>query len=144
MPIKMKKAPPKKTAAKKQKDLLNASKQRFEDGKTEVYGIFLIRQGLKSRTEQILALAESLDVATYFCETTLMPKYCSENVKNSIHTLGKNGKPLPVNKTNDLLLIKHEDFVRTEEGRTNANPLWYWNIAKMTIITKRDIANGTT
>lgn len=124
--------------AKKQADLLNGSIKSF--GKlSNIVGIFLVRQGLRGRTEQFTTLAVDEQTAIEFCRLTLMPKLCSENTKLSMHTIGKDGEPLTVNKSNDLLLIKRIDFVRTEEGRTNSNPLWYWNIAKLTIITKHGV-----
>lgn len=127
-----------KSKAKGQKALLNLSKKIFTEP-AEIYGVFLIRQGLKGRTEQFVTLAKDHDTAVAFCRTTLMPKYCSENQKQSMHTLGKDNEPLQVNHTNDKLLIKTTDFVRTEEGRTNSNPLWYWNIAKLTVITSKHL-----
>ena len=136
-----------KSKAKEQQKLINLSKQVFSEPK-DIFGVFLIRQGLKGRTEQFTTLAISEEVAVAFCRNTLMPKYCASNQKESMHTLGKDNEPLRVNYTNDLLLIKRIDFVRTEEGRTNSNPLWYWNIAKLTIITSKHLIaesdNGTT
>lgn len=138
---KTKKKPTRKVSpSKKQSDLLNGSVKSFGQPSniqpSNIVSIFLVRQGLRGRTEQIVALADNESTAIEFCRTTLMPKYCNENTKNSLRTLGKDGESLNVNKSNDQLLIKRIDFVRTEEGRTNANPLWYWNIAKMTIINK--------
>lgn len=134
----IKKKPTRKSKAKQQAGLLKLSLESFGQ-LSSIVAIFLVRQGLKGRNEQITALAEDEETAVKFCRTTLMPQLCKKNEKESVATIGKDGEYLAVNKSNDLLLIKRIDFVRTEEGRTSANPVWYWNIAKMTIITKHGI-----
>lgn len=124
--------------AKKQRDLINGSISRF-GRKSDIYGIFLIRQGLRVRSEQFVALAHSLEDAKAFCRNTLTPKLCSENIKSSLRTVNQKGELLLVNFSKDQLLIKTQDFVRKEEGRVNSNPLWYWNIALLTIIKHTNI-----
>lgn len=137
------------TKAKKQKRLLNLSKEIQEAvlDKDTVIAIFLIRQGVRVRSEQFIGIADCHTTAVEFCRNTLMPQAYSDNQKKAIHFRGNNGEPLAVNgKTSDTLLIKGIDFSRKEEGRINSNPLWFWNIVEVTVfkspksLTKTDNA----
>lgn len=100
-------------------------------------GIFLVRQGLRARTEQYITLANSKEDALWFCRNFLTPKYCRENESHSLHFYNpKVDKTLKVNSDRNHLLIKGEDFDRRELGRTNQDPLWYLNIATLTVVKK--------
>lgn len=124
-----------KPPATKQKDLLDLSKQALTKLSKNIYGIFLVRQGLRSRSEQFMAIAASHKLAVDFCRNTLTPKYCADNRKNSLLYYDKKTKEtIDVVYDQDHLMIKGVDFVRTEEGRTNGNPLWYWNVAQVHIV----------
>lgn len=129
---------PRVSNTKKQQDLIQGSINRF-GRKSDVYGIFLIRQGLRVRSEQFVTLAHSFKEAQAFCRNTLTPKLCNENVKSSLRTINHKGELLLVNFSNNKLLIKTQDFVRKEEGRVNSNPLWYWNIALLTVLKHSNI-----
>jgi len=124
-----------KSPDSKQKDLLELSKQALTKPSKNIYGVFLIRQGLRSRSEQFMALALSHKLAVEFCRHTLTPLYCKENQKKSLHYYDpKQKKTIDVVYDQDHLMIKGLDFVRTEEGRTNSNPIWYWNIANINVV----------
>lgn len=117
----------------KQKKLIDLSIKSNTKVAHNIYGVFLVRQGLRARSEQFMGIAISYTQATKFCRSTLTPKYCSDNEKVSLHFV-TNDERIRVNYSNDLLMIKGLDFVRTEQGRMNANPTWYWNIAKINVI----------
>jgi len=123
-----------KSPDSKQKDLLELSKQVLTKPSKNIYGIFLVRQGLRSRSEQFMAIAVSHKLAVDFCRNTLTPKYCKDCEKQSLHYIGKGKERLNTVYDQDHLMIKGLDFVRTEEGRTNSNPLWYWNIANINVV----------
>lgn len=125
-----KKKPPARSPNKKQKALLNMPKKNTKN----IYAIFLVRQGLRSRSEQFITLADAKEVAITFCRTTLTPKYCKENL-DSIRT-GPDESKLPVTYDRNLLLIKNIDFSRKEFGRINSSPLWYWNVTEISVLTK--------
>jgi hypothetical protein len=98
--------------------------------------IFLVRQGLRARSEQFIGIAKDRASAIQFCRHTTMTKCYSDNIKYSIHTVDtKTEEDLNVNFATDKLLIKGIDFSRRDEGRINSNPLWYWNISDVTFIT---------
>ena len=123
-----------KSPQAKQEALLDISKQALTEMSHNIRGIFLVRQGLRSRSEQFMAIAANQKQAEMFCRNTLTPRYCKENEKQSLHFISGRNKKLKVIYNNDHLLIKAIDFVRTEEGRTNCNPLWYWVIAAIHIV----------
>jgi hypothetical protein len=106
---------------------------------SEIHGIWLVRQGLRSRSEQYIAIALNRDNAIAYCRLTLTPRYCRENLKESL-VLDKGDETLKVNygNNNNQLLIKGIDFSRQETGRTNQNPLWYWVVAPVPIV--KDLA----
>ena len=118
----------------KQKDLVALSVEALTKKSKNIYGIFLVRQGLRSRSEQFMAIAVSHKLAVEFCRNTLTPKYCKDCEKQSLHYIGKGNERLSTIYDQDHLMIKGLDFVRTEEGRTNSNPLWYWNIANINVV----------
>lgn len=119
---------------KNQKKLIDLAIRSNTRLANNIYGIFLVRQGLRQRSEQFMAIAMGHGQAVNFCRNTLTPKYCNENSKNSLHFIDNGNEYLKVNFDNSRLMIKGLDFVRTEEGRSNNNPLWYWNIAKINIV----------
>lgn len=126
----------------KQKKLIDISLKFNTRQADHIYGVFLVRQGLRQRSEQFMAIAISYIQAIRFCRNTLTPKYCNENERDSLHFVS-NGKRLMVNYSKDLLMIKGVDFIRQEEGRTNDNPLWYWNVVKVNIIKhQEEVTNG--
>ena len=133
----MAKRKPQPTTAQKQKKLIDLSKQSNTKLANNIYGVFLVRQGLRARSEQFMAIAVSYIQAVRFCRNTLTPKYCKDNEKLSLH-FESNGQKLSVNYSPSQLMIKGADFVRTEEGRTNSNPLWYWNVAKINVIKNQE------
>ena len=112
-----------------------------------VYVIFLIKQELHKRTEQFFGVKRTQSDATYFCRHMITPKECQENIKYGnfyIPVSDEEGvvAEIPVNfeapelglksdtiPTEGKLLIKGIDFTRKDEGRSNNNPRWYWNIA---------------
>lgn len=109
---------------------------------SSIYGIFLVRQGLKARTEQIITLAITRGDAEWFCRNYLTPKFCRENESLSLKFHNpETDESLNVNKDSNHLMIKGIDFNRRESGRTNQNPLWYLNIAEITIVNKQLIIN---
>jgi len=111
---------------------------------THIYGIFLVRQGLKARTEQIVTLAITREDAEFFCRNYLTPKYCRENESTSLKFYNPaSDETLRLNHDSNHLMIKGIDFNRREPGRTNQNPLWYLNIAEITIVNKQSIINQT-
>lgn len=115
-----------------------------------LFGVFLVRQALRARTEQFITVALTRDDAIWFCRNYLTPKYCNENNKSSLKFFNPvKDETLRVNSDNDHLLIKGIDFNRREAGRTNQDPLWYLNIAEITIVNKESIIkmeqqNGNT
>lgn len=123
-----------KPASAKQKDLLALAKESLTKPSKNIYGVFLVRQGLRSRSEQFMAIALSHKLAVEFCRNTLTPKYCKDCEKQSLHYIGKSGETISTIFDHDHLMIKGIDFVRTEEGRTNSNPLWYWNVANINVV----------
>jgi len=94
-----------------------------------VYGIWLVRQGLRARSEQFITIAVNRKDAVKFCKKVYTHKYCADNNKNALIYPGTK-----VNAGNDHLLIKGEDFSRQDQGRVNSNPLWFWVIAPTKII----------
>ncbi len=126
----------------KQKKLIDLSTSFNTKLVNNIYGVFLVRQGLRSRSEQFMAIATSYVQAIRFCRNTLTPKYCTDNDKQSLHFLNKK-EQLDVNYSKNQLMVKGADFVRTQEGRTNSNPLWYWNVARINIIkTLQEMKDG--
>jgi len=116
------------SAAQKQKALMELALKTIKRTGT-VYGVWLVRQGLRSRSEQFITIAVDKASAKTFCRKVLTHKYCSDNNANALVYPG-----IKVNMGNDHLLIKGEDFSRQEQGRVNSNPLWYWVIAPTKII----------
>ena len=121
------------SASKKQKELDKLTVKVLTT-KSKLYGIWLVRQGLRARTEQYIAVAKNKDIAVKFCRHYLTPKYWSENEKLSLRLIIDNSAKLKVNYGKNQLLIKGIDFTRQEEGRTNQNPLWYWVVAPVPIV----------
>lgn len=122
--------------AKKQKKLLALSEEIHESklSQDSVVAIFLIRQGIRVRSEQFTGIADCRSTAIEFCRNTLMPQAYSDNQKKAIHYQSESGEALAVNgEIRDTLLIKGIDFTRKEEGRINSNPLWFWNIVDVTV-----------
>lgn len=106
-----------------------------QTSKQTTWCIFLVRQGLRARSEQFIGIARDRAAAIQFCRDTTMTKCYSDNIKNSIHTMNALGENLDVNFATDRLLIKGIDFTRRDEGRINSNPLWYWNISEVVFLT---------
>lgn len=127
----MKKTSRVQSKSQKEKKMIQLAKEihQVNSNKTACC-IFLVRQGLRARSEQFIGIAINRLEATKFCRSTTMAKCYSDNIKNSIHTTdSKTGESLNVNFETDKLLIKGIDFTRKDEGRINSNPLWYWNIS---------------
>lgn len=135
MPIKKKTKPLTKT--QKQKKFVELAKEIHTNTpgvQEHVFSIFLVRQGLRGRTEQFIGVTFDRDVAIDFCRTTKMEKNARENEKLSLLVVNPSTKEnYDVNYAKDLLLIKGIDFTRRDEGRVNSCPLWYWNIAEITV-----------
>lgn len=123
--------------AKKQKELNEGTVETLTT-KSNLYGIWLVRQGLRMRSEQYLAVAESEKDAKQFCRLFHTPLYCRENNSKSLGLSVENSKINKVNYDNSHLLIKGIDFNRRETGRTNQSPLWYLVIAPIPIVRQLD------
>lgn len=103
-----------------------------------VFLVFLIKQELNVRKEQFFAVRGTEAEAIEFCRNLDMTPYCKQNTHYSAHftatvvnktTNESELVQIPVNYDNTHLLIKATDFSRADEGRTNNNPRWYWNIS---------------
>lgn len=121
--------------AKKQAGLTEVAMRAFTKLDNSIHGIWLVRQGLRSRSEQYIAIAKNRKDAIEFCRNFLTPKYCRENEKSSLGLVNDGGDKINrVTYSTNTLLIKGVDFTRKDPGRTNQNPLWYWVIAPAPIV----------
>lgn len=126
---------PAPSITKKQGELTSATVRVLSEV-TTLFGIWLVRQGLRMRSEQYLVVAETREDAEQFCRHYSTPLYCRQNLN---HSLGLKVGQKRVNRVNydkDHLLIKGIDFDRRETGRTNQSPLWYLVIAPIPVARK--------
>ena len=105
-----------------------------------IYLIFLVKQELNIRKEQFFAIKKTQSEAIEFCRNLNMNLYCKQNEKYSIHfTTKKKIKnreielQIPTTYSSTQLLIKRIDFTRQDEGRSNNNPRWFFNIVEVTL-----------